>query len=119
MKISRHSDGTYSITGMTRNDFGELTYGMVAAAVSSRTYNGIDAEGIAMGKRAQESANRLYNALSAMERAAGSGSIVVTSASCYGDDNAFYIEKINSVVGYQDNDGVREDITSHLRRKES
>lgn len=113
MKISRHSDGSYSITGITRNDLGELTYGMVSAAASPRTFNGIDAEGIAQGKRAMASADRLYSVLAAMERAAGSGSIVVTSADAYGDDNAFYVEKVTKVRGWGD-----DDITSHLKRKE-
>jgi hypothetical protein len=86
MKISRHSDGTYSITGMTRNDFSKLSFGACSdAAFVSQGWPGQDEQDREWNKTERENAARLHTVMLAMERAAGSGSIVVSSASCYGD----------------------------------
>jgi hypothetical protein len=114
MKISRHANGTYSITEMTHNDFSKLSFGVCSdAAFQSRGFPDQNEQGRQWEKTERDNAVRLNNVMYAMENAAGSGSITVTSATSYGDPDAFYVEKINKVHGWEN-----DDITSHLKRKE-
>lgn len=118
MKISRHADGTYSITDMTRNDLSKLAFGACSdAAFVSQGFPGEDDKSREWAKIERKNADRLHEVLYTMERTAGASSMVVTSAKSYGDPDAFYVEKTHKVQGWRDNDGVPEDITSHLKRK--
>jgi hypothetical protein len=113
MKVQRHKDGSWSITGLTREDLSNISLGMCDSAASRTQWSGMNDADRAWVQRKMDKAARLNNILDVAGRMRGAGSMLVTSDEMRGED-PYFVEQLHNVRGWND----EPNITSGLPRTE-